>query len=127
MNIKANAPYLEPSSERSFNSLFYERIASLESLTSGRLVLSKQVAIDKLKKRVLLFIKEHRYSWFEVSILTNEGDIDKPLMSIKIRNFPKFIDDIAPNEYLIAIEPTWADCQIFQLSSTGLRIKEIII
>lgn len=127
MNIKANAPSLEPSSQRSFNSLFYERIASLESLTSGRLVLSKQVAIDNLKKRILQFIKEHRYSWFEISILTNEGEVDKPLMSIKIRNFPKFIDDVKPNEYLIAIEPTWSDCQIYQLSPTGLRIKEIII
>jgi len=127
MTKKANTPELEATSRRLLNSLFYERIATLENLTSSKLVLSKQMQIKKLKDRIKTFIDEHRYSFFEVSILTNEGDVDKPLISIKVRNFPTYIDDIKPNEYLIAIEPTWTDCQIYQLSSTGLRVKEIII
>jgi len=127
MDVKANAPMLEASSNRLLNALFYERIASLEQVSSMRLVLSKQMQIKQLKDRLLTFIREHRYSFFEVAVLTNESDIEKPLLSIKVRNFPAYIDDIKPNEYLIAIEPTWTDCQIFQLSSSGLKVKEIII
>ena len=127
MKIKANAPSLDAESRRLMDHLFYQRVVTLENLSNNRLVLSKQQQINKLKERINLFIREHRYSFFELSVLEDNENVDMPKHSIKIRNFPKYVEQINPNSYLIAIEPSWSDCRVFQLSPTGLKIEEILI
>ena len=127
MEIKANTPSLDAESRRLMDHLFYQRIVTLENLNGNRLKLSKQLQINKLRERMEMFIREHRYSFFEVSVLEDIENIDMPKHSIKVRNFPNYKGQVTPNSYLMAIEPSWTNCRIFQLSPTGLKMEEILI
>lgn len=126
MSERANLPELEAQSKILLDHLFYQRFTALETIGKPRLKLSVQQQIRQLKERIENFMKNNRYAFFNIVVLEN-NDVNKPLNGIMVRNFKLYVDDIEPNKYLIAIEPTWTQCQVFQLSPTGLKIQEILI
>lgn len=132
MNAHNQKPQLVNTSEELLLQLFNTRIMAAESLNSGQMVLSKQRFIRELRRKIELFIREHAYSYFTITVLNAEDDLDldRPLAGIIVRNFELFMKGEnydKPRQYLIAILPTWTEAKFFQLSPSGLRIKETIV
>ena len=106
--------------------IFYERLMSLERLSSHSMLLSVQRNLNRLKSRVYEFIANNPYSMFELSVLLKEDNTKEISSAIKVRNFEVY-NGTNPRRFLIAIHPSWADCSVYQLSPDGLKIKTKIV
>ena len=124
---------VNPAGNLMLTHLFQDRIASAKVIHGKNEAIFKRMRITQaLEEKVKNFIRLNPGSIVTVGVIEedhrNPHNLD---YSVTVKNFKSFDnkglpteDSDEPEEFLLVINQTWDDCDIYQYSSDGTLIKE---